>query len=138
MMLGDDVLDFYGLQRDPWEDGDVEPGEIFETDSYKVVTNQILEAMKRNAFLCVYGETGTGKSVLIQKVLKKVRYRKKQITIYVSPLFCEDFTMPYLASEIIEGCACGDKVPQDKRRRAKKLIEVILKVKKQRQNVSCS
>jgi type II secretory pathway predicted ATPase ExeA len=132
MMLGDEVLSFFGLTRDPWEDGDCE--EIWESESFKTVTNQILEAMKRNAFLLVTGETGCGKSVLIQKIRKKVKYWKNQITVYVSPLFTEDFTQSYLASEIIEGCL-NQSAPRHKRERAHKLVECMLKVKRQRQNV---
>jgi len=132
MMLSQQILEFFGLKRDPWEDGDVPSKELFFSKSFKTVEGMINEAAKRNAFLLVYGETGTGKSVLIQRVLKRLK-SPRQIVAYISPLFNEAITQGYIASEIIANC--GAKVPRVNRDKASKLIEVIAKTSKEKKNI---
>jgi type II secretory pathway predicted ATPase ExeA len=134
MMLSDSLLKKFGFKKDPFEDGNIPKNEIWKSQTFKTALGMILEASRKNNFLLVYGESGTGKSVLIQEVLSKLK-SPRNIVVYYSPLFIEDFSSSYIAQEIIE-TVTGKKPPQTHRQTATELAKAVMKAKKEKKNIT--
>lgn len=134
MMLPDSLLEKFKLEKDPFEDGDVSKKEIWNSPNFKTALGMILEASQKNNFLLVYGESGTGKSVLVQEALSKLK-SPRNVVVYFSPLFIEDFSPSYIAHEIIE--TVSQKIPPvTHRQTAQELAKAVVKAKKEKKNIT--
>lgn len=134
-MLPDECLKFFNLIKHPFLPGDLAQKEVWKNGNINNIENQILQAVKQKHFLLVYGDVGTGKSLLIQKVLKKIERLPRQILVYISPLFVENFTSPYIAVNLIEKIT-NQKAPQTNERRAQALSRAIIKAEKENKRVA--
>jgi type II secretory pathway predicted ATPase ExeA len=134
MMLPNSLLNKFKLEKDPFEDGDISKKEIWKSQNFKTAQGMIIEACRKNNFLLIYGESGTGKSVLIQEALSKLK-SPRNIIVYFSPLFIEDFSSSYIAQEIIE-TVTGKRPPATHRQTAQELAKAVMKAQKEKKNIT--
>jgi type II secretory pathway predicted ATPase ExeA len=134
-MLPDECLEKFGLKKHPFLPGDLPSKQLWKNANIISTENQILQAVKQRHFLLVYGDVGTGKSLILQSILKKIEKLPRQILVYISPLFVENFTGPYIAVSLIEKIT-NIKAPNTNKRRESALSKAILKAEQENKRVA--
>jgi type II secretory pathway predicted ATPase ExeA len=75
--LPEDVLDYFGLKRDPFTN-EMETGEdILDTKEMSRAEKKIVNAVEKGGWIAVTGPVGSGKSTLIKRVEAKLAKDKK-------------------------------------------------------------
>jgi type II secretory pathway predicted ATPase ExeA len=81
--LPDDVLDFWGLDRDPFTNEMETSEDIFDMKELAKAEKKIMVAVDKNGWVAITGAIGSGKSTLIKRA--KARLEKKSGVILVEP-----------------------------------------------------
>lgn len=132
-MLSMKTFEFFGLNKNPFEDGDVEPSEFWRTGSYDSIEGQVHATLKESGFLVISGESGAGKSIIAQKLIRKFS-KGKQLIVEIPSDFIEDVSQSYIVSEIIE--AMGEEPKRSLQKRTAQLNRMMLAATKQKKRVA--
>ena len=134
MMLTDAILNHFSLSKDPFEAGAVAKKELWISPNFQGVLNHALAAANNKSFLLIHGESGAGKSLLVQELLKKLKSPRYQV-IFISPLFVENYTQNYIAAEIIQELT-GKMPPAAHRITARELVKAVQIAEDQKKKVT--
>ncbi len=85
--LSEEVLDHFGLKRDPFTNEMGEAEDIFDTKELRDAEKVIMRAVDKAGWTAVTGEIGSGKSTLLKRV--ESRLVKKKDVLLVKPRIIE-------------------------------------------------
>lgn len=78
----EEILDHYGLRRDPFTNEMDDDSDILDTRYFKEAEKKIMNAIDKNGWVAVTGRVGSGKSTLIKKVEQRLqRDRRKHVVV---------------------------------------------------------
>jgi len=79
--LSDEVLEHYGLDRDPFTNEMESADDIFDTKEMGRAEKKIMVAVDKSGWVAVTGAVGSGKSTLIKRVEARLAKRKEVVLV---------------------------------------------------------
>jgi type II secretory pathway predicted ATPase ExeA len=134
-MLTNDILEKFNLKSEPFLSGFIPKGQMLETPNFKKAVNLILTAVNKGHFFLMTGETGTGKSIVLNAALHKLSNQKRIKTVLPDSINTPVMTPYYIMNEVIEAVATV-KIPLSRQRRTKTMASAMADVYKKRFKVS--
>ena len=122
--MNKNVLNYYGLTKDPFKSPEVNPHNIFINDENQEIIDTVLEAAHTSRFLAVVGNVGSGKSTLFNHLKPLLKDHSKMKCAFIPPLVTKHLTDKALISKLLR--EIGEENPlNDIDERATQLADTI-------------
>jgi MSHA biogenesis protein MshM len=122
--MNKNILEHYGLKKDPFKSPEVLADEIFITGESREIIDTVLEAAHSSRFLAVVGSVGSGKSTLFNYLRPLLMKESKMKCVFIPPIVTKHLNDKALLSKMLREIE-QEKPINDIDERASQLAETI-------------
>lgn len=125
-MLTPEIINHFSLNRDPFVDEFDAPTKTFTFESHAIAEAMMWQAALRRGFVAIAGQFGSGKSILLRRVMAQITKTHPHVTIVECPTTAvENLTDAGLMELLLCSLAPEDTVPATRIRRGLKLSRML-------------